>query len=159
MTSSCSKTIYESMILPLLTYCGTLQLNITNTHKLRLDSLHHRALTVISCDAEMKKPIIAPYIRNKIHSLMLVKQCLDNSVCSNFKDYFQIASHTKSTRNSGFLLKLPKLRLEYMRSSFCYMGAKFFNDLPCSIRKIEDIKLFRQALQDHALCWGITILA
>jgi hypothetical protein len=34
------------------------------------------------------------------------------------------------TRNNGYQLKLPKIRLEYSRRSFYNMGAKLYNDLP-----------------------------
>ena len=47
---------------------------------------------------------------------------------------FEIASHEKVTRNNGYILKLPKLRLGYAIGSFSYMGAKLYNELPCDIR-------------------------
>ena len=40
----CANAIYQSMILPLLTYCGTLQLNITQTQRNRLFNFHRRAM-------------------------------------------------------------------------------------------------------------------
>ena len=44
---------------------------------------------------------------------------------------------------------LPKLKLEYTRSSFCYMGAKLYNDLPHDIRNVGDITKFNCALQQY----------
>ena len=85
MNAKCAKTLYQSMILPLLTYCRTLQL--------KLDSFHQRALRVINCNETVPS---APVL-NKIHALMLVQECLHGEVCSNFKDYFEIAKTCQKT--------------------------------------------------------------
>jgi hypothetical protein len=145
MNVKCARTIYQSMILPLFTYCGTLQLNYTETHKKRLESFHYRALNLINTSENIPSPINL----NKILSLTLVHQCLNGDVCSNFKNYFGIAKHSKCTRNAGCLLMLPRLKLEYMRNSFCYMGAKLFNELPRNIRIIVDTNDFKRALHQH----------
>ena len=145
MNAKCAKTLYQLMILPLLTYCGTLQLNYNNTQQKRLDSFHHRALRLINCNETVPSPLVL----NKIHVLMLVQECLHGDACSNFKDYFEIAKHVKNTRNSGYLLKLPKLKLEFYRGSFYYMGATLYNSLPRSIRMIDDLKDFKRALHQH----------
>ena len=146
MNAKCA-TLYQQMILPLLTYCGTLQLNYSNTQQKKLDSLHHRALCMINCN----ESVSSPHVLNRIHALMLVQECLRGDTCRNFKNYFEIAKHTKNTRNSGFLLKLPKLKLEFSRSSFYYMGATLFNGLPRSIRMIDDLEDFKRALHQHLL--------
>ena len=145
MTANCARTLYQSMILPLLTYCGTLQLNYNNTQCKKLDSLHKRALNIVNSNESVTSPLIL----NKIHALVLVQKCLRGSICTNFKNYFEITNHVKNTRNSGYLLKLPKLKLEFSRSSFYYMGATLFNELPHSIRMVDDLEHFKRALHKH----------
>ena len=60
-------------------------------------------------------------------------------MCSNFRNYFEINQHIKSTRSSGTLLKFPNLRLEHFRGS-CYSGVKLYNKLPYDIRRLDILK-------------------
>ena len=78
-----------------------------------------------------------------------VKQCLDGKSNDNFNDYFQINKHTKLTRNSNKLLKLPSIKLEFGKKSFRFQGAKIFNDLPLEIRESADAADFRKRLTAH----------
>ena len=57
MNSYCARTLYQSMILPLLTYCGTLQLNYNNTQRKKLDSLHQRALNIVNSNESVTSPL------------------------------------------------------------------------------------------------------
>ena len=56
---------------------------------------------------------------------------------------------SKQTRNANFLLIVPKIKLETARSSFYYMGVKFYNDLPLNLRKVESYKEFERHLKLH----------
>ena len=47
------------------------------------------------------------------------------------------------------LVKLPKIRTEYARKSFRFMGAKIYNELPVNIRKTESFKTYEQYLKQH----------
>ena len=78
----------------------------------------------------------------------MVRNCLDGNVCSNFMNYFEINAHERSTRNSGYQLKLPKIRLEYSRRSFT-IWRQNFDDLPLNIRKAEDHKSFNKLLKGY----------
>ena len=65
--SNCAGVIYQSMILPLFTYAGTLQLKYCNTQKNKLASFHKRAMQLVNTN----KLILSPDVTNKIHSLLL----------------------------------------------------------------------------------------
>ena len=61
----------------------------------------------------------SPISSNVIHSLTLVRQCINGDVCSNFKNYFEVTNHGRVTRNLGYLLKLPQLkRAKFLSGSF-----------------------------------------
>ena len=75
---------------------------------------------------------------------MNVQTCIEGALCNNFRNDFEINQHTKSTRNSGTLLKLPNLKLEFFRGSSCYSRAKPYNELPCEIRQLEMLKFKEQ---------------
>ena len=143
--SKCAKVLYQSMILPLFTYCGTLQLNYSKTQQKRLHSFHRRGMDLVKSSDNVPSPIDM----NKVHSLIIVHRCVHDDVCGNFKKYFEIVTHIKTTRNVGSFLKLRKLKLEYARSSFYYMGASLFNALPHSIRIIDNVDEFQCALHRH----------
>ena len=100
------------MILPLLTYCGTLQLNITQTQRNRLLNFHRRVMNLCRIDENEQKHVTSPISSNVIHSLTLVRQCINGDVCNNFKNYFEVTNHGRVTRNLGYFLKLPQLKLE-----------------------------------------------
>ena len=48
-------------------------------------------------------------------------------------------------------LKLPKVKLDFARRSFYFLGASIFNSLPLSLRNINSRVLFRKALDDYYL--------
>jgi hypothetical protein len=67
----------------------------------------------------------------------MVRRCLDDKLCLNLQNYFEINEHTINTRNQNKLLKLPRVKLEFGRKSFRYQGAKCFNELPILARESE----------------------
>ena len=70
-------------------------------------------------------------------------------MCTNFDNYFEINTHRVNTRNNKYLLKLPKVKLEFAKQSFYYSGAKIYNDLPIEIRREGDYDVFRKLLKDY----------
>ena len=78
---------------------------------------------------------------------MIVKRNLEATTCRNLEGYFKIQQHDKLTRNKGYLVCLPKFKLELGKQSFKYSGAKLFNDLPLEIRKEESILKFEKNLK------------
>ena len=44
--------------------------------------------------------------------------------------------------DTAFLAILPKIKTEYARGSFHFMGAKVYNELPLEIRQIGNYKDF-----------------
>jgi hypothetical protein len=138
LTQEAAYKIYTMMIVPMLTYRGPVKLSFTKTQENRFKSLERRAKQIIGR--------AVPGILNSIkkEALILVKRSLENATCSNFEGYFKIHQHTKSTRNHGHLVALPKVKLELGKQSFKYSGAKLFNDLPLSIRKAESLSLFEK---------------
>ena len=57
------------------------------------------------------------FLRKK--ACCLVFDCLNGTVCSPFKNYFQQVNHNPlNTRNNGKAAKLPKVKLDFARRSF-----------------------------------------
>ena len=74
---------------------------------------------------------------------------MNDNVCENFNDYFAINYHAKNTRNRNELLKLPRVKLDFAKRSFKYMGAILYNDLPLNIRACENDQDFKKLFNDH----------
>ena len=141
--------IYHSMILPTFTYCGILQLKYTNTQLSRLSSLHLRALKIIFGDARPNQELTSVVNANKSRACKLVRKCLDKDTCEQFQNYFTLREHEKQTRGNKSTLELPKIKTEYARKSFMFMGAKVYNELPMELRKIESYNEFEKHLKEH----------
>ena len=56
-----------------------------------------------------------------------VHQCLTNNVCKNFENYFEVTESKINTRNSGTLIRLPKVKVEVTRKSFSFQGGYEYN--------------------------------
>ena len=59
-------------------------------------------------------------------------------MCANFPDYFMINEHNMRTRNRNILLQIHKVKLEFARNGFFFMGARLYNLLPKDIRESAD---------------------
>ena len=61
--------------------------------------------------------------------------------------YFKLATHEINTRNNSLKAELPKVRLEFARKSFYYMGAKLYNDLPKECRQEDNFSTFKRKIK------------
>lgn len=78
-----------------------------------------------------------------------VRVWLSNGTATNvFQNYFHAQDHEMNTRNNRKLITIPKIKTEYARKSFYFMGAKIYNTLPLEARSLgmSDFKTF---LNEH----------
>ena len=125
------------MIMPLLTHSSVVTLNMNATQTSRIENLQDRASRVInpSESADLRLPDLMNFA--KLQKCVLVKQCMDRNVCSNYHNYFDRLQHVNNTRNNGISVRIPQIRLESTKHAFCYNGAIEFNKLPKDIREID----------------------
>ena len=137
LDNSTKSKIYRCMILPCITYNCTVSLNWNQTQKKKFESIDKLAAKVTGS--------IQPVVINEIkkRSIMLVRKCIDNTTCKNFKKYFVLQNHGRGTRNDGFKLKIPLTKLRYTQSGFFSTGVTVYNELPLQIRKIEILTCLR----------------
>ena len=98
-------------------------LNLIKTQLGRLYSLDRRVSQILG------EPMTPIFNLIKKCAVLRVEKCLSVGVCLSFRDYFQKLEYKVSTRNNGKLLKIPKVKLEFARSGFFFMGARIFNSL------------------------------
>ena len=132
--------IFKAMILPSITYNCTVNLNLTQTQRQKLQTIDRLAEKIIG-----KKQTS---IKNEIkkHSLMLVRKYVQKETCENSKDYFKIQSHDRVTRNENYLVQIPKTKLKYAKNGFFSMRVTLYNKLPTKTRKIENFNAFRKGV-------------
>ena len=127
LTDKASKCVYQSMVVPLLTYNCIANLNLNRTQLGRLCSLDRRVSQILG---ESMTPILNLI---KKHATLRVQKCLSVGACSSFRNCFQKLEHKLPTKNNEKLLEIPKAKLEFSRSGF-FMGARIFNSLPMEVR-------------------------
>lgn len=145
LTPLAARSVYVSMVIPTLTYCSILNLNLTKTQSDNLKSLERRADNIVNRANEIKLPIPSIINFTNKRACTLVQSCLENKLSVDMNTKFKLISHIIQTRNNNHMLKLPSMRTEYGKRSFCFMAAKIFNTLPLELRKAEG-KSFLDAL-------------
>jgi hypothetical protein len=135
--------IYKGILLPVLLYSCTTNLNLTNSQMSKLSSLDNRIAKITG----KKQTLIVNEIKK--HSVILVKKCLNNEVCESFLTFFTIRNHEINTRNNGFLLQVPRVRLQLAKFGFRSMGVKIYNKLPIEHRQTESSTTFRKLVTDY----------
>ena len=129
--------VYKGMILPCLTFNCTVNLNLTATQEKKLQSIDRLTTNVLGKKQTKSKNEILK------HSVLLVRKCLNEMVCENFKSYFEKLSHQQTTRNNRISLKIPVVKLKYAKSGFFSMGTAIYNALPIDTRSKENFPDFR----------------
>ena len=139
LTVQAAMTIYQTMLLPVFTYCSIITAVYNNTIETKIANFEHRAYTIIYKGRKPPKICSIRKIQKKRLCLQ-VFNCKIGNTCSNFDNYFEIMNN--KTRNKNCMLRLPKIKLESTKRSFRFIGAKTFNELPLEIRKATSTNYF-----------------
>ena len=137
--------IYRSMIVPVVTYCGILNLKITTGQYKKLPALHEQAMGIIGMNPK-EFSILSPEKVNIRRACVLVHNIMNNDICVALQSHFKKHAHIKTTRNNNCSATLPKINTEYARQGFFYIGAKLYNNLPTSVRTASNGKDFQEKL-------------
>ena len=88
-----AQRIYQSMVMPIFTYCGYNSLGWSETRKRMIRSIETRSLEIISpkCSLQNCDLLFKLTIDNfsQKRACCFVFDCLNGTVCYPFKDYFQ----------------------------------------------------------------------
>ena len=145
LTVEAAKNIYVSMIMPLLTYSGTVHLNLNQQQLKKLASIDNRAKFIVSKDVRLPNT----YQQIKKEACLLVRKCLDGNSCNNLFNYFEMINHNNNTRNNRKMLRVPRVRLAFAKKSFYFTGAILYNDLPINIRSTEVYSKYKSLLDEY----------
>ena len=106
-------------------------------------------MKVIQGNATAQSDISSVINANNIRACKLVRKCTDGETCDNLRGYFEVQKHETKTRNSQCFVKLSKIKTEYARKSFRFMGAIIYKDLPIEIRKAESFSDYGKLLKKY----------
>ena len=77
------------------------------------------------------------------------KGCYLLEKVANGYNFFTVRAHKPNTRNIGFMLDVPKVKLQVAKSSFRSMGVKIYKDLPIQSRQTDSLLIFKEQLKKH----------
>ena len=146
LNQAAASDIFNMMIVPRLTYCSIINLNCTLTYKRLISSIEKRGDIIVNRNHVNKLKILSINHLIKKKACVIVYKCLNGQICTPLKNYFILNKHSASTRNQGLFLILPKVRLEFMKRSFFYSGARMFHELPKETRETSETKDFKKFL-------------
>ena len=103
-----AKMIYTNIVIPVFTHCGTVNLNLSRTSLAKLDQIHERAVGIITKTNPVKLTPIMKYMKR--HACQIVRTSITRQLPAPMTNYFELLSHSKSTRNKKLSIALPKVR-------------------------------------------------
>ena len=135
--------IYEAVLLPGILYNCTINLNHNATQLSLLSSIDRRICRLTEME---QTPIIN---KMKKSAVILVKKFICGHFGQDIPNLFTVKNHGKSTRNNGFILEIPLVKLQLTKSMFRSMGVTIYNDLPLSHRQIDEFSAFKEAVSKY----------
>ena len=127
-----SKMIYTNIVIPVFTYCGTVNLHLSRISLGKRDQIHERAVGIITKTNTVKLTPIMTYVKR--HACQVVRTSFTRQLPAPMTNYFELLSHSKSTRNNRLSIALPRVRTRAAQNGFYYQGAMIYNSLTRDIR-------------------------
>ena len=141
LTETAALRIYQTMIMPIVTYCSLTNFYHQKSRKNIFTSFDYRAQKIIKCEK-------VPSINNacEVKTCIFIHKALYGHCC-HFNDYFDLISHGIDTRNNKKVTRIPKIKLQSTKKAFFYNGTITYNKLPLELRKEYDINKFISKLK------------
>ena len=80
--------------------------------------------------------------RRSYNKAKLVFLCLHSLVPSYFVPFTRFSKIHHHVNSQSIRLSLPKVKLDYVKNSFLFSGAKSFNELPANIANADNKQTF-----------------
>ena len=138
--------VYTNIVIPVFTYCRTVNLNQLRTSCGKLDRMHEPAVGIITKTNAVKLTPILTYVKR--HACQIFRTSITRQLPAPMTNYFELLSHSKSTRNNRLLIALPRVRTKGAQNGIYYQGAMVYNSLTRGIRMQENENLFLKRLRN-----------
>ena len=155
LTLEASKSVYNCLILPTLTYADAVWGELSVTCSDNLQRLQNRAARII-----MRRDSSSEALNNLGWSdlktirgrnkCILVYKCLHDLVPKYLSEYFirNSSIHLYNTRRKNDI-HLPKPKLSLGKCTFRYSGTLLFNSLPQKIKTSTSLPSFKTLIRKH----------
>ncbi len=152
-------TLYQSLLLPQLTYCDTVYETTTQANTSKLQKVQNSALRTI---LKVNKRTSIKWMHNKLKILTLVQRRELNRAVDCYKHVtnplsslsymFRNFENIRMTRRSNELnVKVPNIRSEIGRKAYSYRGPVCWNAIESDIKKSENKNVFKSAYTKYLL--------
>ena len=96
MNIKAAKMIYTNTVIPVFTYCGTVNLNLSGTSLEKLDRIHERAVGIITKTNTVKLTPIMTYV--KCHACKIVRTSITRQLpaAMTISNYYNIQSQQET---------------------------------------------------------------
>ena len=152
--------LYNTMILPYLSYCNIIWGNCASYLLQKLLLLQKRALRVITKSPYLAHTEILFHKLNilniyDLHSYFVASfmySYLKNDLPNIFNDFFTLNRdiHRHATRNSNNFY-VPNFRYNFSRSMIKYKGAVVWNALPNELQTISSLSIFKRKYKSYLI--------
>lgn len=146
------KLFFHGHILSHINYASNIWCNASQIQIKRLDSLHKRAIKILSTNKDLTK--VEKYINLQL--LPFSEQLVYNGCILMYKIYYDMAPnylnsffHKARAENRCLLYILPLPRIDLYKSSLAFWGAKIWNNLPTHYKKSISLTSFKFNLRNH----------
>lgn len=151
-------TLYNTLILPYLTYCNVIW---GSTHASRIQPLYllqKRAIRYI-CNADYLQhtaPLfttlnaLSIYDINRYYVGIFIFNWLHDNAPSTFRNYFQLRNDPYPNRAPN-QLTVPYFRLRSAQLGIRYVGVKLWNSLPTTITGCKTLNTFKKRLKEYLI--------
>ena len=150
--------IYNSLILPRITYCIEIWGNTYNTFLQPILKLQKRLVRFITFSsfrchtAPLFKElnILDIYKLRKLHTCLFAFDLKNNHYAHDINNYFDVLPHNYPTRfASNYNFYIPRVDLTINKHSFKYAATMHWNSLPLSLKKETRRTVFKEHLVNH----------
>ena len=113
------------MVVLMLTYSGLAPFgSISDTLKRKRKELENRAQKTVGMNVKLPSSSKVVFKRE----INFVQKFLNGS--TNFENYFSLQNSRINTRNNGYSVRLPRVKLEVTRSSLFFKGPEHLMSFP-----------------------------
>ena len=139
------------MIQPVMTFCSTAFLSISETNVRKFERLEKRAAKIIFGARYQQADSMYCSFKNmqNMQCADFVFRCLNKTAPEVFHDHFEKVDNQKATRANGINLNIPKVKTESAKRGFYYSGVKIYNALPSHLKTESFYLPFKQGLKEH----------
>lgn len=151
-------TIYNSLVLPFISYCSIVWGNASAVHINKIFIIQKRIFRAIDHKSKLdhSRPIFYRYSSLTIFDIVkfqisvFMYQFSKNLLPNSFVNYFSTYSHSYSTRhNSNYVLPFYKLSLSQRNIRF--LGPVTWNGIPVHIKNSSTVSSFKRHVKTYLL--------